>query len=201
MKNLKKRIICKHCNKVNIKKELDINEAAYCGYCGKLLYPNVKNLEYKIFVFSISLLIFFIIAMALPIISVDIIGYQEKFQVIKASFYLFKEGYIFISFFVLISVVIFPFICLITFFILSILFITKYNKNLAKKLLIFITIIKEWCFFDIFFIAILIAMIKMFSYASINLESGFYAFLIFLIISFLIKLYKVENLWEIWENM
>ena len=52
MKNLKNKIICKNCNRINIKKELNKNEAAYCGYCGKFLYPNIKRLEYKIFGFS-----------------------------------------------------------------------------------------------------------------------------------------------------
>jgi len=145
--------------------------------------------------------VFFIVAMFLPIISIDIAGYEENLQIIKASFYLFHQGYIFISFFVLMSVVIFPFICFSAFFILSVLFITKYNKNLAKKILIFLTFLKDWCFFDIFFIAILVSMIKVLSYSTINLDGGFFAFIGFLSLSYVVKFYGIESLWEIWESM
>jgi len=92
-------------------------------------------------------------------------------------------------------------VCFVAFFMLSVLFITKHNKNLAKKILIFITVIKNWCFFDIFFIAIMVASIKMFSYASIDFNGGFFAFGAFLIITYIIKYYGIEELWEIWENM
>jgi len=201
MKDLKNKIICPNCESVNIKKPLKRGEAAYCYKCGKVLYKDIRFFEYKLFGFAISLLIFFIVAMFLPVISINIIGYEEKLQIIKATLFLFNQGYVFISFFVLITVVVFPFVCFVVFFMLSVLFITKYNKELAKKLLIFITAIKKWCFFDIFFIAIMVAVIKMFSYASIDFEGGFIAFICFLTISFIIKYYGIEGLWEIWENM
>jgi len=201
MKDLKNKILCSNCESINIKKPLKKGEVACCYKCGKVLYKDLSFFEYKLLAFSISLLIFFIMAMFLPIISIDIAGYEENLQIMKATLFLFNQGYIFISFFVLISVVVFPFVCFIVFFMLSVFFITKYNKDLAKKLLIFITAIKKWCFFDIFFIAILVSMVKVLSYSTINLNEGFFAFIGFLLISYIIKFYGIESLWEIWENM
>ena len=43
MKDLKNRVICPHCESVNIKKSLKKGEVACCYKCGKVLY---KDLTY-----------------------------------------------------------------------------------------------------------------------------------------------------------
>jgi len=202
MKELKNIIICPHCNTPNLKKELNKNEVAICSKCGHILYKYKSHIEIKLFFLIFSGILFFIIAMFLPIIKINIFEYEENLQIFNAIIFLFHKGYIVISLFVFFSVFLFPFICAVIYFMSSFLLLTKFDKPLIKKLLILITILKEWCFLDIFFIALLVALVKIFSFANVIFEVGFIAYLIFLSIMFYItKIIGVESLWDLYENM
>ncbi len=201
MKNLKKIIICPECKSLNLKKELKPNEAAFCSKCGKILYKKEQSIELKIFSLVISGIIFFLIAMFFPIVNINIIGYKESLRIVDASLFLFNEGYIFISLFVFLTIFLFPLICAFLYFISAFFLLFKYNVPLLKKILILITALKDWCFLDIFFIAILVSLIKIFSYASVIFDVGFIAYIVFLSIMFyLVKIMGVETLWELYEE-
>ena len=202
MKDLKNIIICPHCNTPHIKKELGSEEVAVCKKCGKVLYKNEQNFELKVFFLTFSGIVFFIIAMFFPIVKINIIGYEESLRVFEASIFLFKKGYVFISLFVFFTVFLFPFICVIIYFMSSVLLLFKFNKALLKKLLILITVLKDWCFLDIFFIAVLVSLVKIFSYAEVMFDVGFIAFVIFLsIMCYIVKIIGVGLLWDLYEDM
>ena len=202
MENLKKIIICPHCESVVEKKELKLKEIAFCPVCNKKLYESKEGVKYKLFNFSIAIIIFFILSVFLPVIHINIIGYEENLEIINSFVFLFSKGYILLSLFVFFSVILFPFVCMIAIFMLSLLFIADYGKKLAKNLLIIITILKDWCFVDIFLIAVLVSLIKLLNVAEVNFKIGFIAYILFLgFLSYIIKFLKVESLWEIWENM
>jgi len=202
MQNLKNIIICPHCNTPHLKKELDSNEVAVCAKCGKILYFKEKNLSLKLFFLVLSGILFFVISMFFPIVKINIVGYEESLRIINAFLFLFNKGYIFISLFVFFTIFLFPFFCAVAYFISSILLLFKFNKSLLKKFLILITILKDWCFLDIFFIAILVSLVKVFSYAEVFFNVGFIAFVIFLSIMFyIVKILGVKALWELYEDI
>ena len=202
MNDLKKIIICPNCEAPNLKKNINENEEAVCGNCGKVLYKSNKNIEFKIFFLVISGIIFFIIGMFFPVVDINIIGYKESLRIFQATFFLYNKGYIFISIFVFFTIFLFPFICSILYFMSSFLLIIKFNKNFIKMLLLIITLLKDWCFLDIFFIGILVSLVKIFSYASVDFNIGFVAYLIFLSIMFyIVKYIGVVVLWEKYENI
>lgn len=192
-------VICPHCHSVNKKKKLSNNEIAVCSVCKKSLYKAVD--EKKLFAYSFSLVLFFVITLLLPIVKINIIGFSQTLNIIEAFLFLYSKGFIFLSVFVLFSIIVFPFLCFIFMFMLSVCFILK-NRNLSQKLLILITILSEWCFLDIFFMAILVSLIKIVSYGSIEIENGFFAFVIVLMVEFYIfKFIGVHSLWEKIENL
>ena len=202
MRNEKNIIICPKCESLIAKKELKEKEVAFCPVCNKKLYEANYCVKYKLFNFSIASIIFFILAITLPIIHINIAGYEENLQILNSFIFLFSKGYIFLSLFIFFSVILFPFICMVSIFMLSILFISNYGKKLAKNLLIIITLLKDWCYVDIFLIAILVSIIKLLNVAEVNFNLGFIAYIVFLtILTYIIKFLKVESLWEIWENM
>ena len=76
------------------------------------------------------------------------------------------------------------------------------EKKISKIVLIIITLLNDWCFFDIFFIAILVSLIKIISYGEVEIEAGFFGFVLFLSIAFYIfKFIGVHSLWEKWESL
>ncbi len=202
MNELKNIIVCPNCGTPHIRKNITPQEQAICAKCGKVLYKKDKHIELKIFLLVFSGLIFFIIGMFYPIVDINIIGYKESLRVIESSLFLFNEGYIFISLFVFFTIFLFPFICVVLYFTTTFLLLIKYKKKLIKKFLLIITILKDWCFLDIFFIGILVSLVKIFSYASIDFNIGFLAYIFFLSIMFyIVKFTGVETLWDLYENI
>ena len=202
MNELKNIIVCPNCGTPHFRKNINPKEEAVCSKCGKVLYKVDKYIELKIFLLVFSGLIFFVIGMFYPIVDINIIGYKESLRVVESSFFLFHKGYIFISLFVFFTIFLFPFVCAVTYFTSSFLLLIKFNKILVKNLLLTITILKDWCFLDIFFIGILVSLVKIFSYASIDFNIGFIAYILFLSIMFyIVKFVGVETLWDLYENM
>ena len=202
MEKLKNIIICPHCESVIEKKELNKKEVAFCPVCNKKLYESTNCVKYRLFNFSIAMFIFYILSMLLPIIRINIIGYEENLEIINSFIFLFSKGYVFLSLFVFFSVILFPFICIVILFMLSLLFISGFDKKLAKNLLVIITVLKDWCFVDIFLIAILVSVIKLFNVAEIDFSIGFWPYMLFLsFLVYIVKFLKVESLWEIWGDM
>ena len=202
MNELKNIIVCPNCGTPHIRKNITPQEQAICAKCGKVLYKKDKHIELKIFLLVFSGLIFFIIGMFYPIVDINIIGYKESLRVVESSLFLFNEGYIFISLFVFFTIFLFPFICVVLYFTTTFLLLIKYKKKLIKKFLLIITILKDWCFLDIFFIGILVSLVKIFSYASIDFNIGFLAYIFFLSIMFyIVKFTGVETLWDLYENI
>ncbi len=202
MENLKNIIICPRCENVLEKKELKQKEVAFCPVCNKRLYESTNCVKYRLFNFSIAMIVFFVLAMLLPIIHINIAGYEENLEIINSFIFLFSKGYVSLSLFVFFSVILFPFIFTVVLFMLSLLFISGFDKKFAKNLLVIITVLKDWCFTDIFLIAVLVSVIKLLNVADVDFRGGFLVYILFLgFLIYIIKFLKVESLWEIWEDM
>jgi len=193
MKNI---IICPKCKTPNKKIPLKPDEVAVCNKCGYFLYRNVPFLKYKLFSFSISAFVFFLIANIFPIIHINILGYEGKFTLIEGIIYLYSEGYLFLAFFTLLSVVIFPFLILAAVFLFS-EFLIFGNKKAAKEILVFLTVLRPWVYVDIFFVAILVTLVKVLNYGDISFDIGFLSMILYLFFEiYFFKYIKLQTLWE-----
>ena len=195
----KQLIICPNCHQINKKKDININEVAICYNCGYELYKNIKNLKEKIFAISFSSIIFFVISIFYPIINLEIVGYYGVLNLIETIFYLFKEGYVFLSLFSFFTLVFFPFLILIN-TILFIIFLK--TKKISKFFLVNITFLKDFIYLDIFFIAILVSMIKILDYGYLSINIGFYSFIVVFVNFFILfKYYNISMYWDLFENV
>jgi uncharacterized paraquat-inducible protein A len=96
------------------------------------------------------------------------------------------------------SIVIFPLILIVATFMFSVLRIFKINRKFSKELLVLITILKDFVYIDIFFIAILVSLVKVFEYGYIIYGVGFISFtILFLLIVYLFKFINITAYWEL----
>ena len=194
--DLKKIVVCKKCNTPHKKRRLLKNEIARCRVCGNVLYRSFSGLKYILFSYSFSAFIFFVLANLYPIIHLDIAGYKGEFKILETIFYLYNHGYVFLSLFTLFTIVLFPLALIILTFIFSFFVIINFKK-LAKKILIFITLLKEFVYIDIFFVAILVALVKVFEYGEIMINIGMISYVIVLLI--FVYLYRYIDIYYYWE--
>jgi paraquat-inducible protein A len=72
----------------------------------------------------------------------------------------------------------------------------KKGKKLTKELLVLLAHIKPWSMSDIFFISILVALVKLIGYAQIHLGISFFALILFIILDVYVS--KKIHISEIW---
>jgi paraquat-inducible protein A len=191
---MKKIIVCPKCNTPNLKKPLKKDEVAVCSVCGQILYRKIKGIEYLMFSFSFSAFMFFLIANLYPVIEIDIMGYKGTFSILDTIFYLYSKGYVFLSIFTFFTVFFFPLVLIIISFIFSFLMILKIK---SKQLLIAMGFLREFIYIDIFFVGILVSLVKVINYGDIILNIGFFAFIYVLI--YFIYFFKYINFSNYWE--
>lgn len=194
-------VICDRCQSLNKKLPLAANEEAHCAVCGAFLYSSTIGLEYKILSWSLTALVLFVLANIYPIISIDIAGMNGELTILEAIGRLFDEGFLFVSFFALLVLVVFPFLLMSFLFAFSLFIVTGIEKEAAKVLLLGVSLIRRWSMLDIFFISILVALIKIYDYAHIAFDVAFGALALFVILEILlVRLIPVGELWDLWER-
>ncbi|WP_457564322.1 paraquat-inducible protein A [Caminibacter sp.] len=191
---MRKIVICPKCNTLHYKKKIEKNQVAVCSKCGLVLYNNIKGIEYLLFSFSFSAFVFFLIANLYPVIQIDIMGYKGTFTILDTIFYLYSKGYVFISLFTLFTIFLFPLILIILAFIFSFLFILKIK---AKQLLIAIGVLRDFIYIDIFFVGILVSLVKVINYGDIILNIGFFSYIYVLI--YFIYFFKYVRFSDYWD--
>jgi len=124
---------------------------------------------------SLAALILFIPANTLPIMSLSRLGFQNESTILQGVVDLWKSGTPGIAILVLLCSIVIPLAKIIGLFFLCItwkLHSSKQNSNLLRC----IEIIGRWSMLDVFLVAILVAIVKLGSFASVQAELGLVAF-------------------------
>ena len=189
-------IICHRCHSVHKKTVLPSKKVARCSVCKSKLYSNVKDVFTKAVAFSLTSLILFIVANLFPIIRVFIGGQESDLTIPGMIEILFSEGFYVVGSIVLVVIVIAPLIVIFSY--LSLWFLTKFRifKNFSKHIISFLIVSRHWAMVDIFAVSILVALVKLFGYASVNFGVSAFALLLYVLVDlFALKTIKPVELW------
>ncbi len=198
---IKDIILCHRCFTPHKRRRLGVNEEARCVRCDALLYRDTHGLEYKIFSYALSALIFLVLANLYPIVGIEMGGLQSSVTLLAAIEDLFNQGFVVISCFSLLVLLVFPALLMLLFLLFGYLSIMKKYPLLAKDVLILIGVLRRWSMLDIFFVAILVAMVKIYQYANIEFGVAFWSLAIVVLLEIrLVERIRPYELWEVWER-
>ena len=195
---LDKLIICKKCHTLHEKVVLKEKTKAFCSKCNVLLYQDEKNMIDKTLALVLTAGISLIVAFNFTIININIQGLEQSLTLTSLFMVISEHEQYVVGILFLFLIVIFPVTILVSLFLL--LFFMKIGKAeyLTKRLLILLAHLRPWNMVDIFFISLLVAMVKLFDVANIELGIAFMAFVFTLIIDIIItKRISFHQLWEI----
>ena len=193
---LDKLIICKKCHSLHEKVLLQKNEKAFCSECNVVLYQESSNMLNKTLALVITASISLFIAFNFSIVSINIQGLEQSLTLTSLFMVLAEHEQYVVGILFLFIIVIFPISILLFTFLL--LFFMKIQKAayLTKRLLILLAHLKPWNMVDIFFISLLVSMVKLFDVANIELGVAFMAFIFTLILDIIItKSISFHDLW------
>jgi paraquat-inducible protein A len=195
---LNKLIICKKCHTLYEKVALTQHEKAFCSECNVLLYQQDSNMLNKTLALVITAIISLFVAFNFNIININIQGLEQNLTLTSLFMVLAEHEQYVVGLLFLFILVIFPIAILFSTFLL--LFFMKIHKAgyFTKRLLILLAHLKPWNMVDIFFISLLVSMVKLFDVANIELGIAFIAFIFTLILDIIItKSISFHELWEL----
>jgi len=194
-------IICKKCDTLHRKIPLHQGGKALCSKCNTLIYQRDDNMVEKTLALVITSLISLVIAFNFTIISININGLEQSLSLLSLFAVLLEHQQYVVGVMFLFLIVLFPLMMLSSmFFVLFFMRIKKYGYA-VRRLLILLSHLKHWNMLDIFFISLLVAMVKLFDYAQIELGIAFIAFILTLGLELIItKNISFDELWRKYEN-
>ena len=201
-KELDNLILCRHCDTLHIKKNLQGKAVAKCQECGYLLYRNSIRVFRRAFAFSLTAFFLFIVAYFYPILNVIIAGEKTQLTIMGMIQTLFNEGYFVVGSIILVVLVIAPLLVMLSYILVGILTQLKIAKSFVKFLIIFLVQMQKWAMIDIFLVSILVALVKLFNYATIEFGIAFSALVLFIIIDFLaLRSIRPVELWQYYKRV
>ncbi len=194
-------ILCHRCFTPHKKLSLAPKEEARCVRCKALLYRHRAALDAILLALSSTALFLLLLANMAPLLRIDFGGLSSHALMLEAIFDLFDKGFVLISFFSLLVLEVFPWLLMGTLALFSFLALLGRGKEVAKVALVLVEILRRWSMLDIFFIAILVAMVKVYQYAQIHFGLAFWALGLFVAIEiYMMESIRIEELWDLWER-
>ncbi len=191
-------IICKKCHTLHEKVPIGHKSKALCSNCNILLYQHDENMIERNLALVITAAISLFISFSFDIININIQGLEQSLTLGSLFMVLAEHEQYVVGLLFLFIIVLFPIGTLFSLFLLLFLMKIKQGGYLTKRLLILLAYLKPWNMVDIFFISLLIAMVKLFDVANIELGVAFIAFVFTLILDAMIT--KNISLYQLWEQ-
>ena len=189
-------IICHQCHTLHEEVPIRDGTKALCTVCDNILYRYESKLVDHGLAWSITGLIFFLLANFFPVVNIELLGHDQFLTISKTFLGLFENGFYVVGILCLFLIFLFP---LMIFTInITIFALLKLEKapTFTKELLILLSHVKPWSMSDIFLISVLVALVKLIGYAQIHMGVAFWALVTFVLIDLYIT--KRIHLSEIW---
>lgn len=168
-------LLCVHCGQSQKLPKIPIGCKATCVRCNETLRQHAPRGVQRTIALSLAALILYVPSNTLPILSISQMGHRSESTIWEGVVELWQTGTPGIAFLVFLCSMLIP-----LFKILGLLYLCMfYQLHSPKKyssLLRFITVIGRWSMLDVFLVAILVALVKLGTFASIQTELGIVAF-------------------------
>ncbi len=189
-------VICHKCFTLNEEIPIKDGSKACCSECGAVLYRyNSKLIDHSL-ALSLTGFIFFVLANLFPLIQIDIFGSEQFITIPKTIVSLFENGFYIVGLVCAFLIFVFPLMIFIINILLFTLLKMKRGEKLTKELLILLSHVTPWSMADIFFISLLVALVKLIAFGQIHIGISFWALMIFVLIDIYIT--KSLHLSDIW---
>lgn len=195
-------ILCKQCHTLHEEVPIEDGTKACCSKCGAILYRYDSRLLDHGLALSMTGMIFFMVANLFPLVKIEILGHEQFITIPQTFISLFDSGFYVVGLICSFLIFIFPLMIFSINILLFVLLKSKRGEKLSKELLILLSHIKPWNMSDIFFISILVALVKLIGYAQIHMGMAFWALMAFVLIDlYMTKSMHISDLWMLWKRI
>jgi paraquat-inducible protein A len=147
--------------------------------------------------FIIAAMLFFIIANVFPIMTLTIVGVKLETTITGAAYVFMQQGSPELAAIVWLPSVLIPGLIITGLF--YVLFSIRFQKNwrYTRPVLVWIGRLLPWGMMDVFFLGIMVSLVKLVGLADVIIDMGFYAFaLVVVLYAAAIASLEPHSLWE-----
>ena len=196
-----KTIICQHCDMTSEIPRVALGHQAKCVRCHSVIYTNSACDPTRMFAMCLTALILTVPAFNLPLISLHLLSITEDTDLLQGALMMTDNAPI-VSFVVLVCAVIAPTMLITCIAISSGFLIFGYKARFLPKLFKITNLLIHWSMLEVYMVSLMVAMFKLMNYADLYIGSGFYVFVILLLINLaIISHYDNDKYWERYNNL
>jgi paraquat-inducible protein A len=190
---------CHGCDLLVEEGHIPLRSKAICPRCGSLLYEPKENTVNNTLALVITGLLLLWPAISMPMMEMTIIGDTSFNTLLNAVIKIYEAGYAWVAFMVFLTSILAPSAKL--FVLLIVLLHIKFKRHTKLLPLLFRYYVKldVWEMLDVYMIAMLVSVIKLFDIAAIHGGLGLYSFVGLLLTSILVTV-KLDKK-QIWEGI
>lgn len=193
---------CHGCDLLVEEENIPPRSKALCPRCGSFLHEPKENTVNNTFALVITGLLLLWPAVSLPLMEMIILGDKSFNTLLKAVLKIYQSGYYWVAFMVFFSSILAPCAKLtILFIVLLHIKLHRYTEWLPLLFRYYVKL-DAWEMLDVYMIAMLVSVIKLFDIAAIHAGLGLYCYAGLLLTSILVTVtLDKKQIWEIIENL
>ena len=173
------------------------NKKLICPRCGCKCNSYKNPDTQKTFIYALTALILYFPANMLPFMTFEMYGNKTQATIWGGIIKLAEGGSWFLALVVFLASMLVPFIKILALFYLSLTAHTGQNQKFKTKLYHFLEKIGSWAMLDVFLMAVLVAIVKLDSMASVTVGDGSFLFLFVVIFTLLASAsFDSKVIWE-----
>lgn len=191
-------IACHECDQLIVMPEaLDRNQSLFCPRCNSRQLTNYANSLNHSIAFSLTALIFLLIANSFPFLSFEAQGQNRTISVFEASYDLYMQGFYMLAALVYAFVLLVPVFYLCAVLVLLIPIKLGFTPPAPIAIGKAISLALPWAMAEVFIVGVLVALIKVIEVADIVIGVSFWAYLGFVI--FFIAASNIASRHQLWQ--
>lgn len=192
-------MVCHECDLLIDMPPLEVGHKAYCPRCNYLLAANRPHAQEKIFAFSITALLFLLLANAFPFLGFSSGGQERSVTLLQSIAILATENLSSLAAIVFASIIAVPGVFLIGLIYVSSSIAMQRMLPGTRLILRWVIFLIPWSMAEIFIIGILVSFIKIVSLADVALGLSFWAY-VFFSICMIVAMLNLDKR-QIWHRL
>ena len=191
-------VACPGCDLLIREMPVAAGELLICPRCGHVVREGKPDSVLRALVFSTAGIILFAPAMALPLLSMSILGLRQDASMTQALLALFQGGYPEVAFAVMICAMLAPFANLWLMFSVSLALYREHRPRWLMRLLRLNHKVREWAMLEVFLLGVLVSVIKLKDMAQLLPGPGLYCFMGLMLATLMLEGMVDEH--EFWQE-
>ncbi len=175
-------LACPACDLIFDVSALRHGETARCSRCGHFLTVYRADELNRVMAFTVSALILLLLACSFPFLEFQASGQENLMTLPQTSLELYRNGRPYLAFLVAAFIIIIPAAVLLLILVLIGALMMQYHYAWLRLIGRLIFTLQRWSMVDVFFIGVLVSLVKIAQMATIHLGISFWAYAAFSIL-------------------